>query len=144
MTSAFLQEKFLTFLKRRKFDFAIENIFLFSCESDVLGVRDEEIHEFEFKIHPRDFEKDFNKLRHDGSCPNYFYYVISDQSVISGEYHSYAGIYLHSFQKDGFSSFKLIKSPQKIRNTSITRSELYQLLRKEYNSRRENKYRYTE
>lgn len=144
MTSKYLQSAFLPFLRRNKFDFAIENIYLLDCESDVLAVKKWKIHEYEFKIGQRDFEKDFKKTRHIHKKPHFFYYVISDLSVISGKYHDYAGIYLHSKSVDGFNLFKLIKEPKELRQSLVTYDELYDLLRKEYNGKKTDRYRQVE
>lgn len=118
-------------------DFILHNVFLFKRESDVLACKDGTIHEYEFKIGSSDFAKDIKKERHqEGGYPHFFYYVISDVSVIKGEFLSYAGIYLHSTQKDGFSLFKLIKPPTGIRHEEITKRELYSLLKKVYNGKK--------
>lgn len=138
MTSKILQEKFEGHLMRKqKMDFILHNVFLFKRESDVLAVKDGIIHEYEFKIGSADFAKDIKKARHvEGGIPHFFCYVVSDVSVIKGDYLNYAGIYLHSFQKDGFSSFKLIKAPLCIRDEEITKRELYSLLKKAYNGKK--------
>lgn len=138
MNSAFLQKKFISYLKRNRFDFAFENVTLFDKESDVLACKDFKFYEFEFKTGESDFRKDIKKGRHKTSSPNYFYYVVSDISVINGEYLQYAGIYLHKFSSDGQSLFKLIKHPEEIINDECSRFELYYFLRKIFNGKKIN------
>jgi len=58
MNSKFLQAKFIPYLKRNGFDFAIENVNVFGRESDVLAYKGNESYEFEFKIGESDFRKD--------------------------------------------------------------------------------------
>lgn len=137
MDSQFLQDKFENLLKKKKFDFVFHNKFLFKKESDIIAFKDCYLYEYEFKVGKADFRKDFNKNRHlDGGMPNYFYYVVSDISVINGDYLQYAGIYVHNFQKDGYSSFKLIKEPELIRNETVSKYELYTILKKIYNGKK--------
>jgi len=128
--SPFLQKKFLSRLSYKGHDFSIENVFLFDRESDILSVKEGFIFEFEFKVGESDFRKDLLKKRHSAGRPNYFFYVVSDESIIRGDYLNYAGIYVHKFQKDGQSRFILIKPATQIRDELITKEELYSLLKK--------------
>jgi len=136
MNSKFLQAKFIPYLKRNGFDFAIENVNVFGRESDVLAYKGNESYEFEFKIGESDFRKDIKKGRHVRLKPNFFYYVVPDIAIIKGEHLEYAGIYLHKYSKDGKSIFKLIKEPQKIKYEFCNVYELYSLLRKVLNGKK--------
>lgn len=136
MTSDYLQKKFISFLKRNKYDFCFETVNVFGKESDILAYKDYVSHEFEFKIGEADFRKDIKKNRHINGSPNFFYYVVSDISVINGDYLDYAGIYLHRFSSDGQSLFRLIKEPKMIKEQSCTHFELYTFLRKIFNGKR--------
>jgi len=132
-----MQKKFISFLKRQKHDFYYENVFLFERESDILSVKDWVIHEYEFKVGQADFRKDIKKNRHnDNRKPHYFYYVLSSEDIINGQYLSYAGIYVRKITKDGFSRFVLIKEPEIIRDWDITDSEMYSLLKKTCNAKK--------
>lgn len=135
MDSAFLQKKFLSFLKRNGHDFSYENVNVFGNESDILSLCGGRIHEYEFKVGESDFRKDIKKNRHKGANPHYFYYVVSSRDVIKGKYLDYAGIYVHRFTSDGCSIFKLIKTPTLIRHYPVETEELYTLLKKIYGKR---------
>lgn len=138
MTSSFLQQKFICFLKRNKFDFCFETVNVFGKESDILAYKNMFSYEFEFKIGESDFRKDIKKCRHKIGKPNYFYYVVSDVSVVQGNYLEYAGIYVHKFSSDGQSLFRLIKEPKMVKEKSCTAQELYTLLRKVFNGKKTN------
>lgn len=127
-----LQKKFLYKLEKENFDFAFENIFLYKRESDIIAFKDGFIHEFEFKTGESDFRKDIKKGRHNDQMPNYFYYVVSNENIIKGDYIEYAGIYTYKINNEGFVYFKLIKPPNLIRDYDVRKSELYSLLRKIY------------
>lgn len=136
MDSLFLQQKFEGLLVRSKMDFVFHNVFLYKNESDVLACKDGVAYEYEFKIGKSDFRKDIKKGRHtDGIMPNYFFYVVSSVDIISGEYLDYAGIYVHNFQTDGRSRFKLIKQPTLLNEYTIDEDLLYKLLKKVYNGK---------
>jgi len=136
MTSDFLQKKFISFLKRNKYDFCFETVNVFGKESDVLAYKGYLSYEFEFKIGESDFRKDIKKERHKSSKPNYFYYVVSDVSIIKGDLLDYAGIYVHKFSSDGQSLFRLVKEPKMVKENYCTEKELYTLLRKVFNGKR--------
>jgi hypothetical protein len=137
MDSVFFQKKFERFLARSKFDFVFHNVFIYTKESDIFACKDGLVYEYEFKVGVSDFRKDYKKKRHtDGNTPNYFYYVVSSEDIIKGEYLEYAGIYVHSFQKDGHSKFKLIKEAALLSNNKITNQTLYSLIKKIYNGKK--------
>lgn len=134
MDSLFLQQKFQGLLFRSKFDFVFHNVFVFDKESDIFACKDGFIYEYEFKVGKSDFRKDINKKRHlNENIPNYFFYVVSSADIIVGDIIEYAGIYVHSFQKDGLSRFKLLKPASKLTDTPISYSQLYSLLKKKRN-----------
>lgn len=133
MTTEFLEQAFIAFLKRKEHDFLFKKKFLFHCESDILFVNKGIIKEFELKVSESDFRADQRKTsRHKLGKPPYFYYVVPDVSVIKGDFRQYAGIVLHKFAKDGCNLFKTIREPSIIRDIAITYEELYTLLRKVY------------
>lgn len=139
VTSEFLQRKFEAFLRRRDFDFIFHNKFIFGkIESDIIACKGGLMHEFELKISESDFRRDSKKKRHQHSTPNYFYYVVSDLSIINGDFLKYAGIYYHKFQSDGASMFVEHKKPSFIRASPIENAEMYDLLKKIYKTKRKN------
>lgn len=132
-TSLQIQDKFQCHLKRKKHEFIIQNIYLFSKESDILSVKNGILYEFEVKTNSSDFEKDIRKKRHQGGMPNYFYYIVDSLLTIKGNYLEYAGFILCKRSKDGFFLFDYIKPADLIRTEKVTYNELYQLLIKNFN-----------